>query len=427
MNELQAIVDAYREARARGERTALATVVGVEGSAYRRPGARMLITEGGQTTGTISGGCLERDVVERAARVSETGAARVVVYDTRGDEDIVWGLGLGCNGVVRVLLEGLHEGSDGACALQFVANRLRSRRRGVVATVIGYAGASDGACGGFRGGGFRIGERFFLDGDELSPCDLDGNGLNLRDREQPFGGVFGRVSEDARKALAGGRALVRRYEADEGVEVFFDVIEPPRPLLVFGAEQDALPLVRLARTLGWHTTVVDTRARGTTRERFAEADEVILCRAEEIAARLRLPPRAAAVLMTHNYLHDVELLRALLPAPLSYLGVLGPKERTRKLLGELRAQGEAFPGHWPARLHSPVGVDIGAETPEEVALSIVAEIRAMFAGRRAGFLRDRDAPIHDGFSATLEATEVSVEPRPVAARESASVMVCRSS
>jgi xanthine/CO dehydrogenase XdhC/CoxF family maturation factor len=422
MNELRAIVDAYAEARARGGRTALATVVGVEGSAYRRPGARMLITEGGQTTGTISGGCLERDAVERAARVMETGAARVVVYDTRGDEDVVWGLGLGCNGVVRVLLESLHEGGDGARALQFIADCLRSRRRGVAATVVGHTRAPGGA-----GGGFRIGARFFLDGDDLSHCGLDGGGLNLRDREQPLGEFSGRVREDARKALADGRTLVRRYGADEGVEVFFDVIEPPRPLLIFGAEQDALPLVRLARTLGWHTTVVDTRARGATRGRFAEADDVILCPAEDVSARLRLTPGAAAVLMTHNYLHDVELLRALLPAPLSYLGVLGPKERTRKLLEELRAQGEACSGPWPARLHSPAGVDIGAETPEEIALSIVAEIGAVCAGRRAGFLRDRGAPIHDDRGATAAATEVPFEPRQVAARESASVMACRSS
>lgn len=411
MNELRAVVEAYRQARARGERAALATVVGVEGSAYRRPGARMLITEGGQTTGAISGGCLERDVVERAPRVMETCEARVVVYDTRGDEEIVWGLGLGCNGVVRVLLESLHEGSDGACALRFVADCLRERRRGVMATIVGHAGVSDGA-----GGGFRIGKRLFLEGDGLIICD----------RKQPFGELSGRVYEGARKALADGRAAACGYEASEGVEIFFDVIEPPRPLLIFGAEQDALPLVRLARTLGWQTTVVDTRARGATPERFAEADDVILCRAEEVAARLNLTPGASAVVMTHNYLHDIELLRALLPAPLSYLGVLGPKERTRKLLEELRAQGDAFPESLPAHLHSPVGIDIGAETPEEVALSIVAEIRAVCAGRRAGFLRDRNAPIHDAFSVTPAAAEVSVEPCAVAAREGASVMVCRS-
>src|SRR2546423_1921921 len=120
MNELQAIVDAYAEARARGHRAALATVVSVVGSAYRRPGARMLIMESGQTVGAISGGCLERDAVERARQVMTSGTARVVEYDARGDEDIVWGLGLGCKGVVEVLLESLHTGSQGARALQFI-------------------------------------------------------------------------------------------------------------------------------------------------------------------------------------------------------------------------------------------------------------------------------------------------------------------
>src|ERR1700759_2575184 len=119
MHELQSVVDAYRQARERGERAALATVVNVIGSAYRRPGARMLITESGQTAGSISGGCLERDVAERAAQVMATGILRIVEYDTRGEDDIVWGLGLGCNGVVQVFVESLHSGSHGAQALEF--------------------------------------------------------------------------------------------------------------------------------------------------------------------------------------------------------------------------------------------------------------------------------------------------------------------
>ncbi|HYY95987.1 MAG TPA: XdhC family protein, partial [Pyrinomonadaceae bacterium] len=143
MNELQAIVDAHADARARGERAALATVVAVSGSAYRRPGARMLITEDGRTVGAISGGCLERDVARRAAPVIRSGAARVVVYDTRGDEEIVWGLGLGCNGVVRVLLESLHEGSGGARSLDFIGGLLRARKEGVIATLIDAGRAND--------------------------------------------------------------------------------------------------------------------------------------------------------------------------------------------------------------------------------------------------------------------------------------------
>lgn len=418
MNELQSIVEAYADARARGERAALATVVGVEGSAYRRPGARMLVTEGGRTAGAISAGCLERDVAERAAQVFGSGAARVVVYDTRGDEEIVWGLGLGCNGVVRVLLESLHEGSQGAHALAFIAELLHTRAQGVIATLVGaerttarkYGGGVEGGgagrpkkvCApgwsnevGALGWSNEVGARLLLecrdDGREaggLAPSFA--NGLN------PLGGQGARLREDARAALAGGRALTRAYETGAGrVEIFFDVIRRPRPVIVFGAEPDAVPVVGLARTLGWHVTVVDTRARPATVERFRVADEVVLCRAEDMAERVRLTSDTAAVVMTHNYLDDVELLRALLPSPAAYVGLLGPKQRTAKLLAELRDAGCRLTASQLARLHGPVGIDIGAETPEEIALSVVTEVKAACEGRSAGYLRERVAPIHE--------------------------------
>ncbi|MDT5121458.1 MAG: xanthine dehydrogenase accessory factor [Acidobacteriota bacterium] len=399
MNELQAIVDVYQKACARGERMALATVVSVEGSAYRRPGARMLITESGQTVGTISGGCLESDVMERAAQVVETGVPRVIEYDTRGNEDIVWGLGLGCNGVVRVLLESLHEGSYGARSLQFINDCLHARRRGVMATIIHKSQTTNG-----ESGEYKIGERFIVGDDEF----------NNNDQALAAGEFVSDISEDARKALMDGRSVMRSYESNTSqTEIFFDVIEPPRPLIVFGAEQDAKPLVRLAHTLGWHATIVDTRARRATTERFNEADAVVLCRAEDVAAQVSLTPDTAVVVMTHNYLHDVDLLRVLLPASLSYLGILGPKERTTKLLQELHTHGSVFTNTQLARLHSPIGIDIGAETPEEIALAIIAEIKAACALRRGGFLRDRNAPIHDDQTANLATIEFSVKPHRV--------------
>ncbi|MBV9958391.1 MAG: XdhC family protein [Acidobacteria bacterium] len=378
MNELEAIRSAYKSARARGLRMALATVVGVEGSAYRRPGAHMLMTESGETCGTISGGCLERDVLERAAEVMSTRAARLIEYDTRGQEDIVWGLGMGCNGVVRVLLESLHEEGAGALALRFVADCLSARRSGVCATVIANEkkGQSDDV---------KVGARLLLD-ERLDVC-----GGSLTSHR-----LAARVREDALEVLAGKVAAVRSYETGAGrVEIFFDLIRPPRPLVIFGAEHDALPLVSQARVLGWHVTVVDTRARRASLERFACANEVVLCRAAEVSARVSLTENTAAVVMTHNYLDDLELLRALLPSPACYLGLLGPQQRTQKLLAELKAE-TGWPSDAPhARLHSPVGLDIGAETPEEIALAIVAEIKAVCAARGGGFLRDRDAPIHD--------------------------------
>jgi xanthine/CO dehydrogenase XdhC/CoxF family maturation factor len=381
MNELQRIVDAYAGGRARGERMALATVVSVEGSAYRRPGARMVIEENGNTTGTISGGCLERDVAERAAQVLKTHGARTLEYDTRGDEDIVWGLGLGCNGVVRVLLESLHEGGAGARALEFIAGCLRARKYGVLATVV----AQDVKPPRSVEQAVKAGERLLLD-EQLNVC-----GAPLADVE-----LDARIGADALEMLACKRAALRAYETSAGrTEIFYDVITPPRPLVVFGAEQDALPLVRQAQGLGWHVTVVDTRARPATGERFAQADEVLLCRAADVAARVSLTENTAAVVMTHNYPDDVELLRTLLPSPACYLGILGPRARTSKLLVEIGVNAFGLADARCARLHSPIGMDIGAETPEEIALSIVSEIKAVCAARGGGFLRDRNAPIHE--------------------------------
>jgi xanthine dehydrogenase accessory factor len=396
VNELQAVCEAYAAARARGERAALATVVHVEGSAYRRPGARMIITEHGRTTGTISGGCLERDVLERAAQVIATGAACVVTYDTRGDDDIVWGLGLGCNGVVQILLESLHEGSEGARALEFIAERLRARRAGIIATLV-RADNSTLIANERVAEASRVGARLLFD-DALRVCAQGFTDESL----------CACVCEDARALLDASRVAKRVYETGAGAsEIFFDVIAPPRALVIFGAERDAVPVVRLAKTLGWHVTVVDTRARPASRERFADADEIVLCRAGELGRHVSLTTNTAAVLMTHNYLDDAALLNVLLAAPLRYLGILGPKQRTAKLLADLRRDGFELTDAQRARLHSPIGVDIGAETPEEIALAIVAEIKAVCAARRGGFLHETDAPIHDERAASLPQVETS--------------------
>lgn len=412
MNELQAILDAYAQARARGERAALATVVSVAGSAYRRPGARMLITERGQTVGAISGGCLERDVVERAQQTMATGAARVVVYDTRGDEDIVWGLGLGCNGVVRVLLESLHEGSNGARALSFIAELRRARQSGVIVTLIrGPAKQAHGIVQRERAAirWPEIGARWlFAEHDDKQETD-EPDGLCAA-AFAPLAELGASISADARRALAAGRAATHVYQTATGpAEIFFDVMPRQRALVVFGAEHDAVPVVQLARTLGWHVTVVDTRARVLTRERFREADEVVLCRAEDVPARVSVTRETAVVVMTHNYLADVELLRTLLASPARYVGLLGPKQRTAKLLAEMQTSAGGDADANSARLHAPIGIDIGAETPAEIALAVVAEIKAVWAGRCAGFLRDRAAPIHDDAPAAHAVLELTID------------------
>jgi xanthine/CO dehydrogenase XdhC/CoxF family maturation factor len=212
----------------------------------------------------------------------------------------------------------------------------------------------------------------------------------------------------------------------EQVEIFFDVINNPRPLVIFGAEHDAVPLVRQAKIVGWHVTVVDTRARRATIERFKEADEIVLCRADDAPAQVSLTENTAVVVMTHNYLDDAGLLRALLPSPVCYLGILGPRQRTLRLIEEIKTDVFGLTESTLARLHSPVGLDIGAETPEEIALAIVAEINAVCATRGAGFLRERNAPIHDAHDSAHASSEVSIKPY-VPAGESAALIVCHSS
>lgn len=304
MNETRAITESFDKANRQGERCALATVVSVEGSSYRRPGARMLITETGSSTGTISAGCLESDVVEHAKRVIRGGAAKLVEYNTAatGDE-MAWGLGLGCNGVVRVFVEPLAADSSHLAAL-----------------------------------------RRSLD----VPVSLD--------LEHPAG-------------------------------VFTEILMPPVPLVVFGAGNDALPVVELAHRLGWHTEVVDPQARPASRARFAIADRVTLARPGEIAAHVRITPRTLTLLMSHHYEHDLAFLRYVLASPAPYIGVMGPRQRTDQMLTELSATPDT------SRLHAPVGLDIGANGPVEIALSIVAEMRAVLDHRSGGMLRKREAPV----------------------------------
>jgi len=330
MKELQAIVGHLNLAGSGG---VMATLVTVEGSSYRRPGARMLVAEGRVRIGSISGGCLEEDLIERSRKVSATGRAELVVYDTLAENDLLWGVGLGCHGVVRILLE-------------------------PVPARPGWAAALDE--------NFRSGR----------PTDL------AVVWENP-GGPVGTGLRDAPGARPGVAA-----------RVFDDRIEPPTALAIFGAGDDAQPLARLARELGWRVTVADPRPAMPTEARFPGVSGLVLGPADELVARAAPAPGSLAVVMTHHYRHDRPLLRHLLPLPLAYLGLLGPKARAERILADIAAEGLAITPAMRSRLRAPVGLDLGADAPEEVALSVIAEMKAVLAGREGGPLRDRTLPIH---------------------------------
>lgn len=370
MNELKSICEAFAEYRRRGQQLALASIIFTTGSTYRRAGARMLIAADGSTVGSISGGCLEADVIERAFGVIATGQPLVVSYDTRSNEDIIWGMGLGCQGVVEVLIESLSDETP----MDFLSRTLAVGDTCVVATVVGVAAEKQRV---------KVGDRLMLTASGVEKNQIENPALSLQ------------VSEDAFMVFTTGKPEMKLYgEQGEEVKVHLEVIEPPVPLVLFGAGADALPVARFGRALGWQVTVVDTRAREATKQRFSDIDEIILCRAEEVEERVPLNSRTVSVLMSHNYLDDLELLERLHQSPVRYIGVLGPRKRTVRLLNDIAERGGPAIQIEDSRLHSPIGIDIGADTPEEIALSIVAEIRAVLAGRSASFLKERLSPIH---------------------------------
>lgn len=401
MNEVRALVEAFDRANVRGERCALATVVSVEGSSYRRPGARMLVCEGGTSTGTLSAGCLESDVIEHAKRVIRTGAAKLVEYDTASASDeMVWGLGLGCNGKVRVLVEPLAPGSLYVEALRRSCDPRADAASVLMATLYQHT-PPELALPAAR---IETGARLLINEDgEVSHEKMSDEMAAMLLRE---------VRALSRGPMTSG---ARICDVDGvGARVFIETLLPPVPLVVFGAGHDALPIVGLARELGWQTEVVDPQARPASRSRFAIADRVTLSRPEDVGAHVSITPGTMTLLMSHNYSHDLALLGFLLASPAHYIGVMGPRKRTERMLRELAAtkQTARLEEANLARLHSPAGLDIGANGPAEIALSIVAEMRAVLDGRRGGMLRERRGSIHgspdDGECVTL--TEERVLP-----------------
>ena len=350
MGELSAVLGVLASENAAGRAAVLATVVGVTGSGYRRPGARMVVTASGQRTGSVSGGCLEDDICRRAWWLTESGPA-LVAYDTADDGDGPYRLG--CGGTVRVLVERVGPESAELHALRDAVTRGDSV---AVATVI--------------------------DADEQFPLQLGTRWVVGYDSvgEPPF------MMAEAGEALRAGKSRAIGVEVGGGRgEVFIEVIRPPTRLALFGAGPDVGPVVRLAKSLGWHVTVIDRRPAETLQTRFPEVDEAVAANPGENFAGLDCVD--AAVVMTHSFPDDFGWLGSLLASSTRYIGVLGARHRTERLVSELGAADD--------RVHGPVGLDIGADTPAEIALAIVAEIRAVLAGRDGGHLRDRDRPIHD--------------------------------
>jgi xanthine dehydrogenase accessory factor len=345
-------------------RGVLATVIRVEGSAYRRPGAKMVIPEDGDGVGHITAGCLEEEVQGLAEEVLAAGEPRVERYDLmpEADEgDDVWGLGVGCNGVIDILLEPLDETYRPA-----VAAFDEGRDLGVLTVVDGDA----------------EGARAYYDPstDEL---DLgEGFDADLADRVR------------AVAAELTGRGKSDSVTVD-GVTVFVDGVAAPSKLVVVGTGHDVGPIAELGAKADFRVTVVGFRGAAAKADRFPAASEVVSTSPARMTDAYDFDANTYVVVSTHNFVDDRLAVEALLNSDVPYVGLMGPRERFEEMLDDFAEEGTEFTDAQLDRLYTPVGLDLGGGSPYQIALSIVSEVLAVENGREPKHLKTREGTIHD--------------------------------
>jgi xanthine dehydrogenase accessory factor len=352
--ETREVLDFLAGAHAAGKRAALATVVRVRGSAYRHEGAKLAVAEDGTTAGNVSGGCLEQDVREVALQVIRNGEPQLKSYCSSADEIAAWDLGVGCEGQVDVFVERAEPRPSERALLE-------QRETLAVAMLVGMR---DARCG-MR----RVVTAVRAEGD------LGSEDLNAR------------VATKARELLGTGESGIHEIAAQS---IFFDVLVPPPQLVVLGAGDDARPLVRFAADVGFRVVVVDRRPGYLTVDRFPAAAALVQSAGDGLGEALSLDAECYAIVMNHNFADDQGYVRALLKTSVAYVGMLGPRQRTERILRNLAAEGPMD----EARVYGPVGLDIGTDGAEQVALAVIAEVLAVRSGRRARSLRERRAAIH---------------------------------
>lgn len=372
MKELKDIVAAYDKASKQGKRVALVTLVHLEGSSYRRPGARMLVDEDGEWTGAISGGCLEGDALQKALVVLMQDQPKLVTYDTSDDDDMQLGVQLGCSGIIHVLFEPV-DTSNPTNPIELIRKSFLSRQSTVLITL------------------FDLKNRQSL---------FAGTCLLLNSSCKSFGEVLSKeietqVKEDMMLVLNRNASGFFEYQTpNQSIQAFVELIQPPVSLVIVGAGNDAIPLSRIADSLGWEVRIVDGRVSHARADRFTSACQVLVLKPEAILENIHVDSRTVFVLMTHNYNYDKNLVKHLIERKLCYVGVLGPKKRMERMLNEFKEEGVEMDSEKLKQVHAPTGLHIGAETPEEIAVSIVAEILAVLNNHSGGKLKDIQDVIH---------------------------------
>jgi xanthine/CO dehydrogenase XdhC/CoxF family maturation factor len=353
--ETEKVFRRLAELHAEGREAAVAVIVHIKGSTYRRPGARLLIETDGTMTGNVSGGCLEQDVRQVAERVMSTGKPELAHYETGSDEDVLWGMGMGCEGEMDIFIQ----------------------PSGLLADVV--AKASECLAGDAR----------FAISTVIEDGSVAGRTLVTKDGARVVGssgdaGWDEQICAHAVSLLERGTSELHKVN---GSRVFTDVLYPPPHLVICGAGDDAIPLVACASEMGFRVIVADHRSAYLARERFPSAFRLVETRGDENNVEIPATADTYVVVKTRALAHDRAWVQRFVPTDVPYIGLLGPKKRREKILGEVS-------GEHAERIYGPVGLDVGADGPEQVALSITAEILAVVAGRQPGHLREREAPIH---------------------------------
>ena len=361
MQEITLIVKAYELALQQGKKTALATVVHVSGSSYRRPGARMLVTEDGQITGAISGGCLEGDALRKAALAIAQAKNKLVIYDTTDEDDAKLGIQLGCNGIVSILFEPIEEGNINN-PINVLKKAISNREASIL--IIIFSKDQQKQLGSFDSSTLPSFVRVFIENDIVT--------VNATGKSQH-------------------KELVIKTEQHH---CFIEYVAPSISLVIVGAGNDVIPLAKMAAVIGWDISIVDGRPTHANAQRFPAVPTILVGKPKEMIDQMYVHDRTAIVLMTHNYNYDLSMLEHLQGKGFGYLGLLGPASKRDRMLEELKQKGVAFSPDEMDRIFGPTGLNLGAETAEEIALSICAEIMSFINNRSAIQLSEKSEPIH---------------------------------
>jgi xanthine dehydrogenase accessory factor len=380
MKEIREIIKAYDAATQAGKRSALAAVVHLNGSSYRRPGARMLVTDEGELTGAISGGCLEGDALRKAMMVLSQQKSRLVTYDTNDEDDATIGIQLGCAGIIQVLFEPINV-NDNNNPIQLLRKAIAIRQHSVLITLFSLEDKKN---------------------EHAGTCMLIEKNGNISG-DIPFPDLKKNIMEDAALVMQAQSSSFKNYKSKNfSVTAFIEFLQPPVSLVVVGAGNDAIPMMQIADILGWDVRIIDGRGTHARPERFVGACQVLVSKPEKVLKQIPIDQRTAFVLMTHNYNYDLAMLKALIFQDVMYIGLLGPKLKLERMLDEIKGQGTQIEEQHLQKIYGPVGLEIGAETAEEIAVSIIGEIQAVVSGEKGGSLRDKPGVIHSRGGTIIE-------------------------